>query len=86
MNGDWQNAFDLVLVFVLIAAFTVMVGVIVLDMLTPSPSEFDDDILAITGECMRSNRTNANDFLSCLYARDITLSVRGDPVVMKVGE
>lgn len=63
-----------------------------------SQSAFNGDVLAVTEDCMESNisttvmsgfvvkSVNADGFLSCLYARDVTLSVRGDPVVMGTEE
>lgn len=98
MNERGQGFVEYTLMFVLVVVIVVCVIAFAIDMSTPNQSSFNDDILNVTEECMERNisttvtsgfvikSVNADGFLSCLYARDVTLSVRGDPVVMKVGE
>ena len=98
MNERGQGFVEYALIVVMLLVVAVIVVVFVNQSINPPQSAFNDDVLAVTEECMDRNisttvtsgfvikSVNADGFLSCLYARDVTLSVRGDPVVMETGE
>lgn len=101
MNERGQFHIEYIRILALLLMGVIIVAAVIVLAAMPinrSQSAFNDDILAVTEGCMKSNTSataafnsaiksvNADGFLSCLYARDVTLSVRGDPVVVGTEE
>lgn len=101
-RGQGFIEYVLMLGIIMIAVVGVIIAIYTLSfvwqILNTHQPVFSDDILSVTENCMNSNTSavaisgmatkfvNADGFLSCLYTHDITLSVRGDPVVTEANK